>query len=667
MNHRYIDHVLILLVATTLMACVRGKPGDSSAPRETGPDSADDTAGVDVPGVVRLGPPSPSVGAYGIATPVGGDEVYVSNLHVPFITIADSTTGAWTDSIDLRDGCAERPFFPQLFLAGDVLWVTDIRDTRMCRFDTSSDTWLPYVDVPDMVEAVTVTDDGVWVADDTGLSRYDGADVVERVPLDDRASSVAVDGDDIAFIALGTVTLLDRTGAVRWRLDASDDTLRDIALFDGRVFVTERETGDVIAIEDGVEVGRVHTGSDTFAIKRIDDTLYVTNRQGAALPPSGAYEGAGGVVTALTRDLDVLWTTTLSKTIHFLAFDGQYLWTANEDALRLSKVDPADGTEVLRGEPIGLTLDHVDAYNGDLYFGSHLTDELWRTDATGERTASTTVCGWPFVAVPFEAALAVPCQESGDIWTVDPESMDVLSETHAADTFFPPCGDGLCTAHDVLIAAAVDGSTLVYTDAYDSSVHWTSGADPVVLDGYPERVGVQHFDVISAATLGGTGVITFEPRAQTLYRIDGGAVVASRSIPERSADFPLVLDDDRVWVGETAFDGNLAEVARLPAGAIASTAGEGWIVAVEGSDLVVYARDTLDESGRLVIEELRAPPYVQASGDPGPLRFRVVDDQLVLANTMRGTVERRALPSLLPVGTDEVVAVGRWAELPGLR
>lgn len=648
--------MLILVALWAQGACVRGKPDDTA-----------DSASADLPGVLRLGPPSPSVGAYGIVAPPGSNKVYVSNLHVPFITIADTSTGAWIDSLDLRDGCAELPFFPRLMVYQDVLWITDIRDTRMCRFDLTSDTWLPSIEVPYMVEAVTVTDDGVWVADHTGLSRHDGNTFVETVPLDDWASAVAVDGDDIATIVLGTVTMLDHTGTVRWQLHASDDTLQDIALFDGRVFVTERETGDLIAIEAGVEVDRVHTGSDTFAVERIGDVLYVTNRQGAVLPPSGAYEGAGGVVTALTRSLDVIWTTTLTKTIHFLAFDGQYLWAANEDALRLSKVDPADGTEVVRGDPIGLTLDHIAEQDGDLYFGSHLTDEIWRTDVTGARTASAAVCGWPLVAVPFGGALTVPCEEGGDIWTVDPETMDVLSQTHVAASFFPPCDDGLCTSHDVLIAAAVDGSDVAYTDGYTSSLRWASGAPPVDLGDFPDETDVQHFDVVSASALGGTGVIVFEPRSQTAYRIDGGAVVASRAIGEQSAAFPLVIDDDRVWVGAGALDANLDELARLPDGVVVSAAGDGWIVAEQGADLVVYSRETLEEEGRLAVSDLRVPPYVEETGEPGPLRFRILDGRLVIANTMRGTVERRELPTLLPVGTDEVAPVGRWEELAGLR
>lgn len=662
MSERYALCVYTLLAALALTACTRGRPKDSPAPGETGGDTADS-----LPGVVRLGPPAPSFGAYGIAAPVGSGRVYVSNLHVPFITVADSTTGAWIDSIDLRDGCAERPFFPRLLLYGNVLWVTDMDDERVCRYDLTNETWLPYVSVPDMVEAITVTDDGVWIADRTGISRHDGVGFVENVPLDDWASAAAVDGDDIATIALGTVTMLDHTGAVRWQLHASDQTLQDVALYRGRAYVTERETGDVIVIEDGAEVDRLHTGSDTFSITRMDDTLYVVNRQGAALPASGAYEGAGGVVTALTPDLDVLWTTTLSKTIHFLSFDGQYFWIANEDALRLSKIDPTDGTEVLRSDPLGLTLDHIDEYDGDLFFGSHLTDEIWRTSLDGERTASAAVCGWPLVALPFEGALTVPCEEGGDVWTVDPESMEVLSQTHVADTFFPPCDDGLCTSHDVLINAAVDGSDVVYTDGYDSSVRWTGGADPVSLGHFSEEAAVQHFDVLPAAALGGTGVIAFEPRSQTVYRVDGGAVTGTRPIDEETAAFPLVLDEDRLWVGAGALDANLVQVARLPDSVAVSAAGGGWIVAEQGSDLVVYARDTLAEVGRLAVADLRVPPYVEETGEIGPLRFRVLNDRLVVANTARGTVERRDLPSLSPVGTDEVLPVGRWAGLDGLR
>lgn len=648
---------MLIALPLLLAACHRGSEPDDSA------------AEAPAPGVLRLGPPSPSVGAYGIAAPAGSGKVYVSNLHVPFITIADAETGAWIDSLDLRDGCADLPFFPRLFVYQDVLWITDVDLTRMCRYDLAADTWLPYVTVPGMVEAVTLADDGIWIATQSALTRHDGTAFVESVPVDAWASAIAVEGDDIAIIVLGTVSLLDRAGTVRWSVDLGDDTLQDVALFDGRVFVTQRETGDVIALEDGAEVGRVHTGSDTFAVDHVGDMLYVTNRQGAALPESGAYEGAGGVVTALTRDLDTSWSTTLTKTIHFLAYDGTSLWTANEDALRLSRLDITDGTETVRSEPIGLTLDHVDVVGDDLYFGSHLTDEIWRTDRTGDRTASASVCGWPLVAVPFQDQLAVPCQESGDIWTVDPESMDVTAQEHVADTFFPPCTDGLCTSHDVLIAAAVDGDTLVYTDGYDSSVRFSDGSAPVDLGEFGEQANVQHFDVLPASQLdpAATGVIAFEPRSQSVYRVIDGVVTASVVIEGASAAFPFVPEGDHAWVGAGALDADLTEVARLPDGSIALAADADFLVAQQGYDLVVFAVGTLDEQGRLDIADLRVPPYTELNGDPGPLRYRVVDGELVVANTMRGTVERRALPSLAAVGDDTVRAVGRWAEWDGLR
>jgi hypothetical protein len=45
----------------------------------------------------------------------------------------------------------------------------------------------------------------------------------------------------------------------------------------------------------------------------------------------------------------------------------------------------------------------------------------------------------------------------------------------------------------------------------------------------------------------------------------------------------------------------------------------------------------------------------------------VVDGTLWVANTMRGTLEHRALPTLAPLGDDAPVPAGRWASLDGLR
>jgi hypothetical protein len=48
------------------------------------------------------------------------------------------------------------------------------------------------------------------------------------------------------------------------------------------------------------------------------------------------------------------------------------------------------------------------------------------------------------------------------------------------------------------------------------------------------------------------------------------------------------------------------------------------------------------------------------------VRLRVDSGGVWVANLMRGTVERLSLPGLDLMGTDEVRAVGRWSDLPGV-
>jgi outer membrane protein assembly factor BamB len=618
------------------------------------------------PGVVRLGPPAPSVGIYGIAAPPGTDRVYVSNLHVPFLTVVDAATGAWLDAVDLREGCGDHAFFPRLFVVGDVLWITDTEAGRLCRYDHAAGAWLDPVDVDGLGGGIAVSGSDLWVATRTTLLRHDGTEFVETLPAPGWASALDVDGDTFALL-MGPderVAVLDRAGAVAWEADVPGRALNDIALLDGRVYVTERVGGDVIALADGAEITRVHTGSDTFEVDRFRDGLLVTNRQGAALPASGAYQGDPSLVTAFDADLTRRWSVPLDKTIHFLAWDGVHLWAANEDALRLSAIDPIAGVEVLRTEPLGLTVDHLAEVDGSLVFGSHLTDEVWRVTPDGTAAAAT-VCGWPFVAVPVAAGLVVPCQEDGAVWTLDPVTLEVRATVAVADTFFPVCAEGLCTGHDTLVAAAADGDLVVYSDPHTGGVRWTDGR-VVDLGDFPVRGDLHHFDVAVLSSGGLPGaVLAFEPRGETLYAL--ADPVASLPLDEPTATFALVPDGDRVWVGGAARDATLAEVARLPDGFVALVAGEGWIVAQDGEDLVTLDRATLVEAGRVAIEALRVPPWRGIDGSLGPLRFRVVEGELIVANTMRGTLERRVLPDLGPEGDDEVVPAGRWAHLDGLR
>jgi len=142
----------------------------------------------------------------------------------------------------------------------------------------------------------------------------------------------------------------------------------------------------------------------------------------------------------------------------------------------------------------------------------------------------------------------------------------------------------------------------------------------------------------------------------------------SREIEDEAWTFPVVVDDERVWVARTAYDLTLSEVASIDADGMVVAAGYGWIIGIEDRDLVVWAADTLEEVGRLSAYALRSPPFETEKDRIDPLRFEVVDEEtLLIGNTFRGTLELRALPALTRVGGEQVVALGSWADIEGLR
>ena len=97
-------------------------------------------------------------------------------------------------------------------------------------------------------------------------------------------------------------------------------------------------------------------------------------------------------------------------------------------------------------------------------------------------------------------------------------------------------------------------------------------------------------------------------------------------------------------------------------------AGTRWLVVEHGWDLEVYDIDTYELLGEISMAALRAPPFVQSTaGDPGPLRYLVVEPELlVVGNTFRATLELRRLPGLEPVGSDDPIPLGDWEHLDGL-
>lgn len=615
----------------------------------------------------RLGPPAPTVGAYAVAAP-GDGAVYVSNLHVPFVTVADAETGAWVDAIDLRDAGATHAFFPRLFVDEGVLWVTAFDEDRLWRFDLATRAPLDAVVLPERAWSALAADDGVWVGHTDRLVRYAGGEPMESVPTPVRPVALAYDGARFAAVdpATGDVALLARDGTVVWTATLEEPTLNDVAVDGERVWVVDRQSGAVIALQDGARTGSVVTGSDTFEVDARDGSLYVVNRQGASLPPSGSYEGGPGRVSALSGALDVLWTVDLDKTVHFLAWDGALLWTANEDALRLSAIDPVARAEVLRGPPLGLTLDHVAERGGAYFFGSHLTDEVWRLDPATPAADALETCGWPFLVVFQGDVGRVPCQEDGDVLSFDPDTLARGTLVDVADTFHRRCDDGLCTGHSVLVGAttAQDGSLLL-GDPHTASLRWEDGATTLLGPWSGDLDGVQHFDVAPL----GRDVVAWSPLTATLHLVGRDGVEIVRVAGEGSAaDLPLVPDGERVWAGPAAWAAGLTDVAWLDVEWTVVAAGAGWVVARDGEDVVVVDAETLEEAGRLDVDDLRVAPLRDIRGEPTPLRWRVDEaGALVVADVMRGTVERRTLPELAAIGGGAVVPLGRWAELDGLR
>ena len=634
--------MLILL----LLACARRSP--SPADSQDSPDSQHETgetaAPDDPPGVWRIGPPAPSVGIYGLAAHPDGTELYVSNLHVPWITVVDPTTGAWAKAIPLG---VDSPSFPVLAVTGRTLWATAFNLAEVLRYDVDTHEALaPVVPSAPPVAITPAASGGLWIGlADASAVRYEDAVALEHVAMPVVPSALASDATGLAYLSADAHTVGFIGAAGSWSATIDADTLNSVAVLDGAVYVTERSSGDVIAVRDGAVVGRVHAGSDTFTVVADGDHLLVTNRQGAELPASGAYEGAPGQVIALSSSLERLWTTDFDRTVHFIALSGDHGWVANEDALHLSAFDRQTGAVVLSGPPVGLTLDSFAVYDDTLWFPSHLTDELWSLDGAQIQT-----CGWPLVAVPKDDDLWFPCQMTGELGHANGAT------TPIATTFQTDCGDdALCTSHDLLLDATLHDGELWYSDPYDQTVRSASGARVALAPVGEEAEHAQHMALVS---LGDT-LYAFEPRDQKIYALSDGALNAVATVSGGTADFALVADQDRLWAGGASLDGQRVR-------GIVQAAGDGVVLAIDGWDLIAYDRETLIEVGRRDLSTLRVPLSPSPMGDPRPVRLKVEDGVVWVANVMRGTVERLSLPGLDLLGTDEVRAVGRWSDLPGV-
>jgi hypothetical protein len=651
---------LLLLAACTCRSSV--VPSDSD-------DSAVDGITVDA-GVLRLGPPAPAVGIYDIVAHPEGGKLYLSNLHVPFVTVLDTATGAWSDALDLRDQGQEYTSFQHLFVADGVLLATDQDKQALLRWSLEDHSVLEPISLDAPFMAGLTSDEGLWIALPDRLLRYQDDAVVEQLPLPFAVQAFDVDDQRVAMLSLDTGELLltARDGSPLWQVELEETWLNDLLLVGEQVWVTDRESGDVIVFEDGLVLDRRHLGSDTFALVRHGDAVLATCRQGAELPASGAYEGAPGTVIALDQDLEPLWELETDKTIHFLAWDGELWWVAAEDALRVVAIDADAGEVALRGPRVGLTLDHLEQQGARLFIPSHLTDELLVVDQGDEPAlGSVPSCGWPLVSALHGGELTVICQETAGLQRLDPDSLDELALDVLATTFHPPCDAGLCTGHDVLVDLSEHDGAMVLTDPALPGVRWDDGRQALPLTMPSERMeGLQHMGV---RELGGA-LLVYEPRSATLLSVVDGEIAGSRAISEPVHDEPLVVDGARAWVGRSAVDEALEVVASLPEGSRVALATASWVVALEGTDLVVYDSSDLAERARLSVDALRSPPLVhdRTQDSRGPLRLHeAATDILLVANTFRGTLEYRTLPGLEPLGSDEVLPLGAWADLPGLR
>ena len=641
-----------------LIACHRVPADTDTPPVDTEQVVDTEDTGVELPGVLRLGPPTPVVGAYGIAaTP---DTVYVSNLHVPFITLVDPATGAWAGSIDLRDVGIEKTNFPRIYTDDEQLWVVNLETDTLHRWALTDHALLDPVVVGGTVSASRMIDGVLWVATEEGpLFSVTGSAVEQHgsVPGGAEALYVAEDLVSLVFPDERFVRAHALDGAQLWERRFDEPELQQTLVHDGRVYVTSRQAGEVLVLDDGEVAGTVATGSDPFGLYLHEGQVLVTNRQGAELGASGSYEGAPGTVVGLTEELEIDWSVELDKTIHFLAWDGSAMWTTNEDSLNVSAFDPATREVLLTGPRLGLTLDHLAEHGGAYYAGSHLTDELWKADLRERTATGLETCGWPFQAVFVGEVGWTICQESGDLQSFSPEGMTTLEVEDVRGSFHRVCDDGVCAGHDLLVYGAEHDGELVWTEASGPSVRWLDGT-VLSLDDQVGGATVQHMGLASLDDL-----LVFGPVTQQLYRVVDRAIVDAVPIDGVAATDPLVVDGDRVWAGHQAFSAELDEVASIPEGWSVVAAGDGAVVALDDWELASFSGDTLEQTGSLSLRDLRVPPTEIWEGHAGPIVTRIADGELIVGNAFWGTLERRALADLEPLGDDEPAAAGNWSGL----
>ena len=265
-----------------------------------------------------------------------------------------------------------------------------------------------------------------------------------------------------------------------------------------------------------------------------------------------------------------------------------------------------------------------------------------------------------------EGDLWLLCQDQGELWRFEPGNVDLLEQREVAETFHAPCDTPFCEDAHIGMDVTVAFGDMVYSDPALPGVRWLDGRDPVVL-------GLEHVATESAQRMGlrqlGWEIVVHEPWTRSSWLVTNQGATQAPDWGSTRTTFPVVGGGELVWLGAKSVD--TSHVSQIDLGQNISVVGvsERWIVAEHGWDVEVYDAGTLERLTLLSMSSLRAPPFVHTtSGEPGPMRYLVVEPELlVIGNTFRATLELRHLPTLAPIGTDEPLALGEWSHLDGIR
>jgi hypothetical protein len=642
-----------------LLACTapQGTDPDSTVSIDTG------TRPADTPGVYRFGPPAGTAGAYDNVWHDG--RLYVSNLHTPFVTVLDGY-GQWTDALDLRDAGAAYSAMPRLYLVDDALWISDAEAGRFWRFALADHAPRAPVSTEVPFTAARVTRGRLYVAlEDGRVQHWRDTEWIDVWSSGLSLSAFDVQEERIGWIDTerGWLGVNGLDGSAVWRADTTAPAVDDARFVNGRLVVADRVGGRVDAWDAGAVVATATPGWDPFSLEPDGADVVVVVREGATRPASGAYEGAPARVVRLDADMREVWALDVGKTAHFLTRGTDGWWITNEDELTVSRIDPDAGVETLRSAPMGLVLDALNEdAGGRIWSASHLTDQLFVWDASVDEVRTPDTCGWPFFAVLDVTTAWVPCQDEGQVRGYALDTLEEVARLDLGGTLHPTCPQGICTSHTEFPGGALIGDALRISDPHDMALLDPEGAT-VATFGDPDapRGDGGHYQVVDA---GGVALVA-DLRGRRLVRTDTGAWAAWSGTP---AFFPIVAAGGAYWVGHERFDATPTLTGALEEGVSIVAGNERWLVGIEAEDLVTFDAESLLEAARLPLESLRAPPYRHRGDEPGAMRYLVTrEGMLLVANTFRATLERRALPDLGPVGSDDVRVLGAWSALDGLR